>query len=124
MKDPKSEALCKAAARGYADRIRELLVDGAAVDGKDMLGLSPLMYAAEKGHVEAVRALLAAGADSSAKLFGSSVLRILKDKIEVAGMDNDLAKLLPRLKEVASVLNALADARAQAETFEKLLSAR
>ena len=52
-----------AAARTKAGMLRGLLAHGAAVDAADGRGMTALMQAAERGRVEAVKALLQAGAD-------------------------------------------------------------
>jgi ankyrin repeat protein len=57
-------ALPGQAARGEADKVRELLaVPGVEVDGFDALRRTALMAAAEAGHLDLVRELIAAGAD-------------------------------------------------------------
>ncbi|CAM9362042.1 unnamed protein product [Laminaria digitata] len=50
-----------------------LLHRGAAMDTIDMLGRSPLHIAAERDHLPATRALLAAGADSTLRCFSNQV---------------------------------------------------
>lgn len=67
-------ALLSAALAGDSKKVRSLLAKGVAVDGRDgersPLGLernvTPLICAAAKGHLDAVRALLDAGANVSA----------------------------------------------------------
>lgn len=54
--------LADAARRGDVNRMRTLLEQGALVNVPDVWGNTPLLYAAREGHVEAVRALLRAGA--------------------------------------------------------------
>ena len=49
-----------------AEAVRVLLSAGADPHARDTLGRTPLQCAAERGHVQAVRALLAAGALASA----------------------------------------------------------
>ncbi len=59
-----------AAARGGAarmpDAVAALVARGARVDVANANGRTPLMFAAQRGHVPIVRALLAAGADAAA----------------------------------------------------------
>lgn len=110
MSQANVEALCKAAERGQVARIRELLSEGTPVDGKDKIGSTPLMHAAESGQVEAVRVLLDAGADPTIKLAGSTILRMVKDQIAMAGMDDGIARLLPKLREIESILKQAASA--------------
>ena len=56
--------LVEAAKEGSAGAVKELLAQGADVNGKDKLfGWTALMWAATKGHVDTVRVLLEAGAD-------------------------------------------------------------
>jgi ankyrin repeat protein len=61
--EPRS-ALARAAAAGDAARVRALAgVGAAAVDAPDAAGFSALDWAARNGRVEAIAALVAAGAD-------------------------------------------------------------
>ena len=56
--------LVEAVKEGSAGTVREILAQGADVNGKDKLfGWTALMWAATKGHVDTVRVLLEAGAD-------------------------------------------------------------
>src|SRR6185503_14417474 len=48
-------------------RLRTLISNKANIDIKDRRGATPLMYAAAVGSIDAVKALLAAGADVKAK---------------------------------------------------------
>ena len=57
--------LHRAARFGDTSALRRILASGAAVDGRDAIGSSALMHAAEKQHVAAVQVLLDAGADAS-----------------------------------------------------------
>jgi len=57
------QGLLKAAANGDTARIEKLAADGADLDQRDPHGRTPLMVAAHLRHYDAVRALLAAGAD-------------------------------------------------------------
>lgn len=118
MSDGQIDALCKAVQRGNVEKIRELLAEGVAVNGKDRIGMTPLMHAAQKGHVESVKILLAAGADPHIKAMGDTVLRLIKDHIAIAKMDDSTAKLIPKLKEIETLLKN-APAVPQAKPAEK-----
>jgi len=61
------EGLGSAAARGNLPALQAMLSLGAKVNGKDSLGLTPLLWAASKNHVPAMRALVKAGAKLDAK---------------------------------------------------------
>lgn len=52
-----------AAARNAADTVHQLLRQGQSADDRDAAGLTALMWAARTGAVDAMRALLDAGAD-------------------------------------------------------------
>lgn len=58
-----SEELIAAAARGDTARVRELIAQGAPLNGQDANGRTAAMAATHGNHVEAARALLEAGAD-------------------------------------------------------------
>jgi signal peptidase I len=58
--------LHRAARGGDVDALRSLLASGADVDGRDAVGSTALMHAAERQRVSAVAALLAASADAVA----------------------------------------------------------
>jgi ankyrin repeat protein len=58
--------LLAAAARGDAPDIRRLLQSGARPDVRDGRGRTPLHVAAYRSHIDAMRALVAAGADPNA----------------------------------------------------------
>jgi uncharacterized protein len=55
--------LAEIARAGRVDELAAVLARGAAIDGRDADGRTPLMLAAIHGHQEMVRRLLAAGAD-------------------------------------------------------------
>ena len=55
--------LTEIARAGRVDALAAILASGAAIDGRDADGRTPLMLAAIHGHREMVRQLLAAGAD-------------------------------------------------------------
>ncbi|MCA8952327.1 MAG: ankyrin repeat domain-containing protein [Planctomycetes bacterium] len=57
--------LLKESRRGHVVRIERLVADGADVNCRGKYGYTPLMEAASSGQVEAVRALLARGADAT-----------------------------------------------------------
>ena len=59
-----------AADEGNALEVRELLAAGADANSQDEEGWTPLMIAAQGGHLEVMRALLAAGADTNMKKEG------------------------------------------------------
>src|SRR5688572_527444 len=56
----------KAAARGDVARLKALIAAGQDVDARDQVGRTALMLAAEGGHINAARILLAVGADAKA----------------------------------------------------------
>jgi uncharacterized protein len=62
-----SLALALVAARNAADTVRELLKQGHAPDERDPRGLTPLMWAARAGSLDAMSALLDGGADPNAR---------------------------------------------------------
>jgi len=55
--------LSSAAAAGAMRSLRWLLDRNVAVDSEDIIGMTPLMFAASRGQLEAAAALVAAGAD-------------------------------------------------------------
>jgi len=59
--------LALVAARNAAATVRQLIEEGHEVDGRDARGATPLMAAARTGAVEAMIALLDAGADPNAR---------------------------------------------------------
>ncbi|GAQ87724.1 K+-channel ERG and related proteins [Klebsormidium nitens] len=59
--------LCNTAARGNAERLRELLVAPGASNGADYDGRAPLHFAAAAGHAGCVDVLAKAGADVNAQ---------------------------------------------------------
>jgi uncharacterized protein len=64
--DGPSLPLAIVAARNAADIVRTLLLDHHHPDERDAGGLTPLMWAARRGAVDAMRALLDGGADVAA----------------------------------------------------------
>ena len=69
---------------GDAARVGELLSVGVAVDVRDGKGRTPLMLAAGNNAVEAIRPLLAAGADPSARNNGNRPVIDYVCSVEVA----------------------------------------
>ena len=65
-----------AAARGYANEVRQLLrMPGSDVDTEDEEGRTPLMVAADKRHHDVMKVLLDTGCDVNLKdCHGNSVL--------------------------------------------------
>ena len=59
--------LALVAARNAVDTVRQLLADGHPADQRDADGLTPLMWAARAGAVDAMRVLLDGGADPNAR---------------------------------------------------------
>lgn len=63
----KANQLFKAAKSGDVGRIRELLAEGAPLEGRDPNRMTPLLLAAQAGNWDAFDALLKAGADVEAQ---------------------------------------------------------
>lgn len=59
----RNERLRQAAINGKLSLVRQLLGEGAEVDYKDVNGMTPLWFAAGKGHLDVTRLLLEKGAD-------------------------------------------------------------
>lgn len=76
--DDPGEALREAARAGDLPRLEALLAAGVPVDAPARYGQTPLYFAAEKGHLAAVRRLVERGANVNAqdRFFGASVLEI------------------------------------------------
>lgn len=64
---PPATALHEAATRGDTATLRQLLGQGAPVDGRDSAGRTALLAATHANQAEAARLLIAAGADANAK---------------------------------------------------------
>ena len=58
------EALRSAAREGDLGQIEELLAGGAPVDAPNRYGATALFFAADRGHLDVVRRLADAGADT------------------------------------------------------------
>ena len=81
------EGLFAAAARGDVAGIVRLVQGGAPVDARDGRGRTPLIVAAHEGQRDAMRALVAAGADSNA------FDRDRYDIVTIAAVANDVPTL-------------------------------
>lgn len=66
-RDRNDRQLQQAAREGKTDKVKELLLKGAAVNKRDDHGLTPLMYAAWSGHGEIVKVLVGNGANVNAE---------------------------------------------------------
>lgn len=91
--------LLAAAARGDAAQIRSLAARQKHVDVRDPYGRTPLHVAAHGGHQDAMRALIALGADVNAKENDRY------DIVTIAAVANDLATLKLALQLGASAKN-------------------
>jgi ankyrin repeat protein len=78
--------------------LNELIANGADPDAKDLNGMTPLMIAAENGHVSIVEALLEDRADKYIELEGYTALNMAKD-----GEHSEVIRIL----EEAEAENAL-----------------
>ena len=70
----RSDSLNQAARAGDFIRTSELLREGVAVNGQGMHAMTPIMCAAEGGHFEIVRLLIAHGADVNSHNASGSAL--------------------------------------------------
>lgn len=59
----RNDKLNQAARAGDSGRVTELLNEGVSVNGRGMHGMTPIMSAAEGGHLEVVKLLVTKGAD-------------------------------------------------------------
>jgi ankyrin repeat protein len=72
------EDLFACARNGRSEELRAILSSHSApVDSRDHLGRTPLMRAAAYGHIEALEALLLAGADAHAQVQGNTWTSLL-----------------------------------------------
>jgi ankyrin repeat protein len=93
------KGLFAAAARGDASAIKSLVASGAAADPRDTYGRTPLHVAAYGSRHEAMRALVAAGADPNA------LENDRYDIVTIAAVANDLPTLKLSLALGASARN-------------------
>jgi len=91
--------LLAAAAKGDTDQIAVLIARGAKVDERDRYDRTPLHVAAYGGHHGAMRALVAAGADSN------TLERDRYDIVTIAAVANDVPTLAVALALGASARN-------------------
>jgi hypothetical protein len=91
--------LLAAAARGDVAQIKALIAQGQKPDVRDAYGRAPLHVAAYAGPREAMRALVAAGADPNA------LERDRYDVVTIAAVANDLATLRVALELGTSAKN-------------------
>ena len=69
-------SLCPAAARGDIEAMERLLAAGVPVDKRGESGTTPLMVAANAGHVDAVQLLLSWGAEAMVEIGSQSPLTV------------------------------------------------
>ncbi|MCP4370085.1 MAG: hypothetical protein GY797_18515 [Deltaproteobacteria bacterium] len=84
-----NKELIKAAKKGKAEDVYQLLKNGADVNVKDRKSMTPLHYASLKGHIEVVRILLENGADINARDKKGRIpqeLALAKKRIEVLAL--------------------------------------
>ncbi|MBO0870733.1 MAG: ankyrin repeat domain-containing protein [Micromonosporaceae bacterium] len=86
--------LAEAAALDRVDRVRELLADGAAVDGRTPDGFTPLQLAAYFGAPATVELLIAAGAEVDA--VAANPMRIQPLHAAAAGQHPEVVRILLR----------------------------
>jgi hypothetical protein len=91
--------LLRAAANGDANEIVALVAQGSAVDGRDGYGRTPLIVAAYAGTHDAMRALVAAGANPNA------LEHDRYDIVTIAAVANDVGTLKLALSLGASAKN-------------------
>ena len=73
-------ALWRASGAGDVAKVNAELARGAGVNKAYRSGATPLYIAAQKGHVDALMALLVAGADRTRKFKGATALDIARSK--------------------------------------------
>ena len=62
-----NDELIRSAKDGDIEKVKQLIVQGADVNAKDVSGKTALLWAAWYGHTEVVKLLIQAGADVNAK---------------------------------------------------------
>ena len=87
---PTSSDVSRAAARGDAEKLSELIKAGGLVDQADRRGFTPLFSAIASGNPKAVKLLL----DAGAKLTTSGPLDITPLKYAVVGRKHEIVELL------------------------------
>jgi ankyrin repeat protein len=94
VRDPEGRlSLHQAAVAGRADEVARLITDGEDVAATDKALLTPLHMAAQQGHLEVARALLAAGAPVDPRdAYGNTPL--WKAVFAFQGGDPELIRLL------------------------------
>lgn len=121
----REERFFDAARRGELAVIQELLEEGVAVDAKTRYGATALSFAAEKGHVDVVRALLAAGADPNVKdsFYGSTPANWTLMKMRSSEAHREVLELLldEGIEDGSGVLQ-MAVSFGDVELVEKLLA--
>ena len=63
---------------GFSECVRECVVAGALVNGKDKAGQNAMMHAASKGHVASIRVLAEAGGEIEENLLQQTILKFHK----------------------------------------------
>ncbi len=115
------EDLFDAARAGDVDRITRILDEGIDVDATTAYGATALMYAAEKGHLEAVKFLVAKGADVNAKdtFYGATPLSWanMSKRKEIAAYLKENGAELPIIRSSSSTKKK--EDKADAETAEE-----
>jgi len=84
-----AQSLCECAINGDLEKINLLIADGGDVNMVNRAGVTPLHFAADRGHKEVVQLLISKGADvNAASKYGITPLRLAtiieqKDVIEL-----------------------------------------
>ncbi|HEY6036142.1 MAG TPA: ankyrin repeat domain-containing protein, partial [Kofleriaceae bacterium] len=103
--DPRAEgALQLAAIRGNTETLKILLDHGAPIDAPAALGMTPLMWAAQMGHPDAVVLLLEHSADP--------------DRIETFNRSTALIQAAASERADATIVQALLDAHARTDLVD------
>jgi len=104
--DPRAEgALQLAASHGNTETLTILLDHGAPVDATGTLGMTPLMWAAQMGHADAVVALLMHSADP--------------DRVESFNRTTALMQAAASERADATIVQALLDAHARTDLVDE-----